>query len=373
VSDSAAQSNASTSGNSSNELLTDQLTALLYHVERSHACGSNLQKFRIANLDLLWAKKFHAQVKKATHLANLLNHLIYSNSEHAATSPMPFSASSTASRTSPPKSWPHLSNYILGSNFLESLSYFMLSNAQTPPPHGPPSTTAFTSTKTSTRPSWNGTEAFPSVSTTPFGDANNYTMSRKHVTTPRKSDENTNDIFLVGYGVVLNENEDPTAAERLKCLFISQNPDFAMNKNQNFFVKETSCSSMNIKKASSSGSSTSDNSDFVSVSNEEDELDGEDENADEGFDADEVGHTANIIKNGDAQTSLNDDLFKNCMNWYATFKETYQAAVDNKTLFKDKKSMHFLNSHFFLDKLMNSSTFGLSVWCGPYRLCGGKK
>ena len=358
----------------------EQLTALLYHVETSRACGINLQKFNI-DFEQLWLRKFSSQVRKSIHLTNMLNHLIHSNAAE--------SAANGGSKT-----WPEFSKHILNSNLIESLSYFMLGSQSPNNAHSASLLPIITATKTAkTTPTKILTNSSNDTATTfsssfftkPSGGLSFFDFSFNQRKEQVKSDELTannqkqqqpvSDLFLVGYGVVLNDSPDgssETANGRVKCLFISPNPSYEANKNQEYFVRSTACSAMNIRPPAADSTNpyppyavTSSAFSAANVEDDQVDEDSEEKDTETASDAD-IDDGENIINSGNnGRTHVNEDLTRNCHNWYASFRSAYAASQAGES----RKQTNAWSSRLYLERLLNSTSFGKSIWCGPFSEC----
>lgn len=256
----------------------DDLTALLNDVAKPKLCGSNLQKYKI-DLDELWWSKFSAQVKKATHLTHLLNHMI-----------------SSLNATSTQTEWQLIVDNIMETNFLESLSYFMLTGGKS-------------------------SDATSSV--------------ERNIATAADYDK-----FLIGYGVVLDEELDANK-EAFRCKLITQNSNSEFKSKQTsvptgwesqYYVKDEECSSLNIK---------------------EEESD---------YDIRETSKESGNVISKLSNSISNQDKYKNCLNWYPNLVAQF-AKLDMIT--------SSMPAHMFLNQQLANRTgsFTKSVWCGPYNEC----
>ena len=181
--------------------LLDATTAMFYHVENTKKCGNNLQIFNI-DLKPFWNFKLKSQIKKTIRLANSVNLVLNNNDLNSQTQ-------------ANGKTREDLETYLIESNFLSSLSYFIFSQ----------------STK---------------ESLTPFKieiEDKSYEERDTDETIYSKQTHNliNADPYIVGYGVVLYKNEK--GSSKPKCLYIRKGHRNSIGS----FQTNNSCESMNIK------------------------------------------------------------------------------------------------------------------------------
>jgi hypothetical protein len=185
--------------------LVDATTAMFYHVENTKKCGNNLQIFNI-DLKPFWNVKLKAQIKKAIRLANSVNLVLNKNGVNSQTQ----QANGKAKEED-------VENYLIESNFLSSLSYFIFSQST-------------------------------SESLTPFKLKNEEkSYGERDLEDNVFSKQNQNlinaDPYIVGYGVILYKKEN--GLSKPKCLYIKKDLKNSIGN----FQTNNSCTSMNVKLA----------------------------------------------------------------------------------------------------------------------------